>query len=292
MDRMLKGNLFIKYIKEFEAVVDEVLPSKKKSFQHNLKYSVKDYLLGITEVLKTGVSWNSYKGLIKGNTLNKKHILWSSCNIYSIFYERVLTKYINSVPKTKEFKYISVDSTFILDKKGSEASGFNSYYGKKKKGKGIKVTNIVTATGIPIASSFDPGNCNDAPLFDKVIDNMAVNTNSLKYVNNNRYKQYLSADKGYDSKKIRKKIKKRGFIPVIPRNKRNCKKNTVPSLTVKEINILKKRHIVENYFSWIKKMRRVEYLYEKNIKNYEGFYFLAMSLLIIRKSQIKNKYPS
>ena len=265
-------------------------PPKNKKFQHNLRFAPKDYLLEILNVLKSGVSWNSYSGKIKGNTLNKKHIEWVNVGVYEHFYKTILNKHLNKVPKTKEFKYLSVDSSFIIDKNGSSASGYNSYYGKKKNGIGIKVSTITTSSGLPIATSVDPGNDHDCGLFDNVIEKIVVDTKALEYVNNNRFKQYILADKAYDSTKVRNTVLKKGFTPIIPKNKRNTKNIMRPSLNRKERTIIKKRRIVENYFSWMKKYRRIEYLYERNIENYEGFLFLAMSFIILRKTNLLQKH--
>ena len=56
-----------------------------------------------------------------------------------------------------------------------------------------------------ISIDFGTGNESDKSLLFKNINNMYIDTKSYLYKNNNRYKQYFLADKGYDTKKITQK---------------------------------------------------------------------------------------
>lgn len=46
-------------------------PIQNFFYKRNIKYSIKDYVIGIIDVLKNNISRNSYSGLIQGNTLRK-----------------------------------------------------------------------------------------------------------------------------------------------------------------------------------------------------------------------------
>ena len=46
-------------------------------------------------------------------------------------------------------------------------------------------------------------------------------SNSYPVSNENKYKQYFLADSGYDSKRIRKFVVKKGYTPIIKPNNRN-----------------------------------------------------------------------
>ena len=99
---------------------------------------------------------------------------------------RELIKYLSinilwSASITKELKYQSIDSAFIEDINGSKYSAYNTCY-KRRKGEASK------------------GNNYDSPLLSNAINKCAIKCDTKKYQNNNRYKQYLLADSGYDSK--------------------------------------------------------------------------------------------
>ena len=51
-------------------------------------------------------------------------------------------------------------------------------------------------------------------------------------------------------------------------------------------DLLKKRSIVENTFSWLQNNRRIRLRYEVSSKSYNSFYHLAMIDLIMNKVDI------
>jgi hypothetical protein len=77
---------------------------------------------------------------------------------------------------------------------------------------------------------------------------MQINTNQQKYINHNRYKQYILADKGYYSQNNINYLNLNGYIPIIAVNNRNTKdSNKIKFMPNKYKQLYKKRIIVENY---------------------------------------------
>lgn len=158
---MLNSNLYINKIlnKPIINLTNEIInsvhflsPIKNDFYKRNIKYSIKDYVMGIIDVLKNYTSWNSYNGFMNGNTLRKKHNEWTKLGVYEYTYKQSLKKLFKVKPVTEELKNQSIDSTFVEDKNGSKFSSFNGLY-KCKKGsssKGIKITSLVTTSGIPL----------------------------------------------------------------------------------------------------------------------------------------------
>ena len=72
------------------------------------------------------------------------------------------------------------------------------------------------------------------------------------------------ADKAYDSDAIRKYVEDMGATPVIPGNKNRIEKIDYDKHTYKE------RHLVENFFQFIKRFRRIGTRYEMHTKNFIG----------------------
>jgi hypothetical protein len=278
-------------INEIIESVRTLSPYKNDFYKRNVKYSVEDYAIGIIDVVKNNISWNSYNGIIKGNTLRKKHNEWVKIGIYEDVYKKSLKKYLKTTKITEELKYQSIDSTFIEDINGSKYSSFNKIY-KRRKGessKGIKIISLVTTKGIPISISVNQGNKYDSPLLPEVVDKCVINCNTEKYTNHNRYKQYFLADSGYDSKQNHIKLINKGYIPIIKQNKRNIKnKALIRKMSTYQKGIYKKRIIIENYHSWIKKFPKIKSLYERNIENFMGLLLIGVSLIINRRTA-KNK---
>jgi hypothetical protein len=73
---------------------------------------------------------------------------------------------------------------------------------------------------------------------------MQINTNQQKYINHNRYKQYILADKGYYSQNNINYLNLNGYIPIIEIKKDSNKIKFMPN---KYKQLYKKRIIVENY---------------------------------------------
>lgn len=259
---------------------------KNDFYKRNVKYTILDYVEGIIDVCKNNTSWNSYKGVVNGNTLRKKHYEWIKLGIYEYLFKNSLEKYFKKNSKSKELKYQSIDSTFIEDKNGSKKSSFSGYY-KRRKGeasKGINITSIVTSSGLPISISINGANKHDSPLLPNAINKINIDCNTKKYQFNNRYKQYFLADSGYDSKNNYKLLINKGYTPIIIQNKKNIKdQSLIRKLNTKQKEIYKKRIIIENYHSWIKKFSKIRSLYERNIKSYKGLLLLCASIIINRR---------
>ena len=73
----------------------------------------------------------------------------------------------------------------------------------------------------------------------------------------------VSADKAYDSQRVRQQIKDEGALPVIPSRSTATKKAYCPK------RIYRRRHKIENYFCRIKDWRRIATRYDKLARNYK-----------------------
>lgn len=86
----------------------------------------------------------------------------------------------------------------------------------------------------------------------------------------------VTADKAYDSQKVRQQIKDEGALPVIPSRSNATKQAYCPK------RIYRKRHKVENFFCRIKDWRRIATRYDKLARN-----FLAATALVAALYWIK-----
>ena len=280
-----------KLINGVQYCVEKLSPIKNNFYKNNQKYTIRDYIIGIIDVVQNSYSWNSYNGMMNGNTLRKKHHEWCLLGVYEDLHKNSFQRFLKTKSATCELKYQSIDSTFIQDINGCKKSSYNKLYRCKKNSvpKGIKITSIVTTSGIPISINIDTAKKYDSTLLPKAIENIIINCNTKKYQNNNRYKQYLLADAGYDSKNNNKLLFDHGYEPIICPNNRNTKsRSLIRKLNKTQKKIYKKRIIVENYHSWIKKFPKIKSLHERNIENYKGLLFLAISLIIKRRI-VKNE---
>ena len=278
-------------IKKITDSVHFLSPIKNDSYRRHVNFTIEDYITGIIDVLSNYVFWNKYNGFMKGDTLRKKHNEWTKLGVYDHAYKLLLEEHLKQNGKTEELKYQSIDSTFISDINGCKETGYSGIYkkGKGKSDKGIKITSVVTKDGMPTSIEINPANNHDSPLLPKAINKIVIDCNTYRYRNHNRYKQYLLADKGYDSKKNHNFLKKKGYNPLIAQNIRGTKnEKLIRNFSDKEIKIYKNRIKIENYHSWIKKFHKIKYLHERNIEYYRGLVLLGVSIIISRRI-IKNK---
>ncbi len=79
----------------------------------------------------------------------------------------------------------------------------------------------------------------------------------------------VTADKAYDSERVRQQIKDEGALPIIPSRRNAKKKAYCPK------RFYRRRHKIENYFCRIKDWRRIATRYDKLARN-----FLATAALV------------
>ena len=107
--------------------------------------------------------------------------------------------------------------------------------------------------------------------------------NTLRNSKINRYKQFFLADSIYDSRKNHVFLKKRGYIPLIRYNRRNCKNSKIikkRTFNGKNKKNYKRRFIIEASFAWLKNRPLINQIYEKTLASFHGLLKIACIKLI------------
>ena len=81
--------------------------------------------------------------------------------------------------------------------------------------------------------------------------------------------QYLAGDKGYDGNQVRRELRKRGIIPIIPPRKNRKRAVAYDKERYRE------RNVIERRFNGLKQWRRVATRYEKHAVNYASIILIA-----------------
>jgi transposase len=265
-------NLIVKKVK--------TIPKLYKSFDFSnihQKFTLNDYLDDILYVLKTGIAWRDLRSNINWNSVYKIYCKLVEFKVIEQCYQDLIKKYCLKSSQSK-LKVIMTDTTFIPNKHGIELIGYNTYYNKKN---GTKISLISDSNGNPLNVECYTGNKYDCKILENHLDKISGD-NPITYNHKTEYNRYFLADAGYDSKKIRDKLTKLGFISLIARNKRNSKKPT-KKLTKKERTIFKKRLKIENMIKKIKDNKRLINRYDNKIEIFKGFIYLALSKIICNK---------
>ena len=99
--------------------------------------------------------------------------------------------------------------------------------------------------GLPIEFEITGGEVHDCKIAPTLIKNLPMS-------------DFVIADKGYDSEELRKIIREKSSIPIIPR-----KSNSKTGNTDMAWDLYKLRHLVENVFARLKHFRSIATRYDK-----------------------------
>ena len=131
-----------------------------------------------------------------------------------------------------------------------------------KKITGTKIHVAAEQNGLPISIVIGPANQHDSKKFAYIIESISDHLDTKKI-------KSVYADKGYDSKTIRKYLQDRNIIDCIP--KRNLK-----TKTIHHTNYNKTRYVVERFFAWLKNgFHRIRIRCERYAENYLAFVNIA-----------------
>lgn len=191
------------------------------------------------------------KQYITGKTLNNKVIKWNKLGIFENIFCNTSNIYIESRNRCK-LKYISEDTLFVPNRMCNKKEVGRCVYYKSKNG--LKIDFAVDVEGSPLDISIASGNQNDATIAINRIPVIANKINTKKYRDSQKYRTIILGDAIYDNANLKQIIKDNGMRSIMASNRRNTKdpiKLKNKELSYKNKQKLKKRHIVENSFSWL-----------------------------------------
>jgi transposase len=130
--------------------------------------------------------------------------------------------------------------------------------GKSRGGMTTKIHAITDGLGRCVDFTLTEGQIHDCTQAERLLEGKSP--------------ENVLADKGYDADAIRACVRKMGANPVIP--PRSCRKTPIEYDT----HIYKERHLVENFFQFIKRFRRIGTRYEMSAQNYAAMVTIACIL--------------
>jgi transposase len=141
-------------------------------------------------------------------------------------------------------------------------------YGRK--GKGILIHSLTDAAGMPLAARTTPANGDERAQVIPLLDNLHIRTG--KRGRPRKRLKVLAADKGYDARDLRQRLRKRGIRPQIP--KRVWKTKRPRGRPIKQGV---PRFQAERTFAWFqRKYRRLVVRWERLAACVNAFLAIAM----------------
>ena len=125
----------------------------------------------------------------------------------------------------------------------AQKGGKNQAIGISRGGRSTKIHALVDSKGRPLNFIVTGGQVHDSQVVEEVLD-----TSNPPLA--------VTADKAYDSQKVRQQIMDQGALPIIPSRSNAAKKAYCPK------RIYRRRHTIENYFCRITDWRCIATRYE------------------------------
>ena len=139
----------------------------------------------------------------------------------------------------------------------------NQAIGISRGGRSTKIHAIVDSKGRPLNFTVTGGQVHDSQVVGDVLDTP-------------KPPLAVTADKAYDSQKVRQQIKDEGALPVIPSRSNATKKAYCPK------RFYCQRHKIENFFCRVKDWPRIATRYDKLARNFLAATFMVGTLCWIK----------
>ena len=237
-------------------VVREAFPPSKRGRPQLLDFE--HAYDDIMHLVRTGVQWRQLrpKAKVSHITVFKRMHQWVDAGVFRIAYERLLRLHRRS----RRPRYCCVDSSYVKNVYGGDCIGRNpTDRGRMAK----KLSVAVDDKGIPYSLICTPGNRSDMQLLEPTL--AAAITPTVAGTP-------LYTDKGYDSAANRRTCLAYGYRDRIFRRRTSNGRRTHA-----------KRGVVERFFSWLDKYRRLIVRYERYVTTYVALTHLACGRLLERR---------
>lgn len=234
---------------------------------------------GILFVLRTGIPWEDLPAEFgKYKTVYNRFRRWVKSGLWQRMFESMIDRLLKQ--GEIDFELWCVDGTVIRAHrvasgaiKGElkpEENAEKHALGRSRGGYSTKIHFLTDGQGIPLSVIATPGQRNEAPEFENVMDACLINM--FRTVNR---PEALAADKAYSSKAIRDYIAKLKIEDVIPTRSNEATNDGFNKSKYKQ------RNIVERAIGWIKESRRIATRYEKKVEHYLAMIYIAIARMLI-----------
>ena len=262
---------------EIENCVLPFIPTNKRGFKSSFLMS--DVFRCIVHKLKTGCQWKflfvdiqSIKLPFSWQTVYYYFRKWSKANVF----ENMFNTYLQVQKDKLDTEKLNLDGTHSLVKKSAESAA----YQHRKRGRTSNILIMTDGKGIPIAhGGILSGNHNDlyhiVPQYSKMIKHL--NDNGICVDNS-----IQNADKGFDSKALRRAIQRRKMIPNIKVNKRRSKGKKRGRKRSFNEQVYQTRFVNERCFAWLDSFRTLLTRFDTLDKSWLNWHYIAFALILLK----------
>lgn len=253
------------------------IPKNKRGFSS--RFDMADIFRCIVHKLKTGCQWGflyvdieGFKPPFSWQTVYYYYRKWSEMGVFKEMFDVYL-----EIQKDKlDTEKLNLDGTHTLVKKSAQSTA----YQHRKKGRTSNILIMTDGKGIPIANGgIISGNHND--LFE-VVPQYSLMTKQLRKCGICLDNSIQNADKGFDSKSLRRAIQRRKMTPNIIENTRNRKTAKRGKKRNFNQDIYDQRFVNERTFAWMDSFRTLLIRFDKLDSSWLSWHYLAFVLILLK----------
>jgi transposase len=219
-------------------------------------------------ILRTGCQWKALpRSLGAPSTVHDRFQEWRKAGVFERLWKAGLLEY----DKTHglDWRWQAIDGAMTKAPLGGKCTGRNPTDRGKR---GTKRSLLTDAKGVPIGLAVAGANRHDVTLVEATLESVPVRRPRPTQ----RHRQHLCMDKGYDSGRVRKSVKMRGYDPHIrTRGEETRNKREIPGYRAR-------RWVVERTHAWLNRYRRVLVRWEKKAENYIAMLHIACAMIAFK----------
>lgn len=147
-----------------------------------------------------------------------------------------------------------------------------------RKGKGSQRHLIADGAGRPLAFTLTGAQVNEKRVALQTVDRVRV---QRKRGRPKRRPKQLAADVGYDSRPLRRELRRRGITPSIPERRLKKRQRRRRGRPAKVHPVSRQRWKVERVFAWLNNWRRLATRYERRARIYRALLTIACFMVCL-----------
>lgn len=216
-------------------------------------------------VLTSGMPWRSLVGT-DFRTAHRHFIKWARSGVFKDAHRRLMTL---CKRRRRDGTFLALDTSFVKSVFGTDVVGRNP---TDRGRNATKVVALVDDRCLPHQLAFVAANVSDHKCLPYILPFPTDYQGSPVY-----------ADKGFDSLSTREEIKAQRYVPCVSKRAKE-----VPKLW------LRRRQVVERFFSALDKCRRLILRYDATIASYEAWTWLGSCRILgnyMRRHGLTNMNP-
>lgn len=248
--------------RRFWKEIRKIIP-QKRSIRRPRKSS-KKIMRALFFILRTGIPWKALPQTFKvsPSTVHRRFQEWIEDQTFLNFWIKILQRYQKK--NHEMMKWVAIDGSVSKAPLGGENVGPSPVDRRKI---GTKKHICVDQNGIILGIAVSGANRHDNVFVKDTVQSIPISLLNDRIV--------FAADTAYDAKNTRSFLKKRGFIPLISKNKRRSKQTFEKT---------KSRHrwIIERTHGHLNSWRGIFIRWNKKVKNYVAAIQIAATFYTLR----------